>query len=145
MHLEKRSNLSIIFYLWCNRIPTFLIDFNFHLFPRISCDWYNNQYYNNEQQQQQFAYILFWIKLFDMLKSQNFLKAEICYYLNSLESATVSYFRYFINSSCVVLACSIIDFTTPTLIGSCLGTVNRLPSECFSCIWLPLCLSIEKP
>ena len=46
----------------------------------------------------------------------------------------IVYLRYFKNSSDVVLACSIIDFNTPTLIGSCLCTVKRLPSECFSCI-----------
>ena len=34
----------------------------------------------------------------------------------------------------MVLACSIIALTTPTLIGSCLGTVRRLPSECFNCL-----------
>jgi hypothetical protein len=53
-------------------------------------------------------------------------------YLNTKQD--IVYFRYFRNSSCVVLACSIIDFMTPTFIGSCLGTVKRLPSECFSCI-----------
>jgi hypothetical protein len=40
---------------------------------------------------------------------------------------TIDYSKYFKKSSCEVLACSIIDFNTPTFIGLCLGTVTLRP------------------
>ncbi len=64
----------------------------------------------------------------------------ICYKIAS-KRKTINYSKYFRKSSCDVLACSIIDFNTPTLTGSCLGTVTLLPSLCFNWIWIPITLS----
>ncbi len=70
------------------------------------------------------------IRFFEVSEDKNLIVLVCCKIASKRK--TINYSKYFKKSSCDVLACSIIDFNTPILTGSCLGTVTLLPSLCFN-------------